>query len=111
MSEPGEEAERVQEQVQSLPEALFADVLDTVFNVNTAGTAQSHAAAIEGFVQSGIDFNSGFAGFLAEIGSLGNFDGFLFLLERHCGHRNVSNSTERTRYSYCGEIFTFANDS
>lgn len=86
VTEPGEKAERVQEQMQSLPESLFADVLDTVFNVNAAGTAQSHATAIEDFVKSRVDFDSGFAGFLAEIGSFGNLDCFLFLLERHRGH-------------------------
>ena len=86
VTEPGEESQGVQKQMQSLPQALFTDVLDTVFNVNAAGTAQSQSVTVEYFVNPGIDFDSGFAGFFAEIGTFGNLDCFLFLFERYRGH-------------------------
>ncbi len=86
MTDAGEESQGIDPCVQPLPEATSADVLLATFDVDSTTAAETVSSAIDVTMRARIQLNAVLHGFLAEVGTLRDFDGSLFVDELDGGH-------------------------
>ena len=91
----GEKSERVQEQIEFLPQPLLTDVLGPFLDLHATRTAHAHSLAVERLVDSGVHLDPFLPRGLAEIGSRCDFDSPLFLHEFDAGHGCVNSDAKR----------------
>src|SRR5262245_33343188 len=92
VADPGNEAERVEQHVQLLPQPLLTDVLFAGFDQHAATAAQSVPQTVQRLVDSGVQFDAVLEGLGPEVRPFGDFDRLFFIQDldgRHgrCGEQ------------------------